>query len=154
MTKRCRTCKKKRENQTGELNRQKEVRWPKDIKRVSVTAADLERNGRISEKTSQSDRLDVMSGPNGNRKPLKRRWKSRQVPTDQRKKSFRQISGDENEEKTCQQLQAPSLNCCHVVDVITSWYSVEGICTLFDSGYEWIPTSIWQFVSHLQGQNS
>lgn len=116
----------------GKLNRQKEVKWPKDIKRVSVTAAALERNERISEKTSQPDRLDVMSGPNGNRKPLKRRWKNRQVTTDQRKKGFRQISGDENEEKTCQQLQSPSHNCCHVVDIITSWYSVEGICILFD----------------------
>lgn len=101
-----------------------------------MTAANLERNERTSEKTSQPDRLDVMSGPNGNRIPLNPRWKNRQVSTDQRRKGFRQISGDENEEKTCQQLQAPSHNCCHVVDVITSCYIVDGICTLFDSGYE------------------
>lgn len=69
-----------------------------DIKRVSVTAANLERNGRTSEKTSQPDRLDVMSGPNRNRKPLNPRWKNRQVTTDQRRKGFRQISGDENED--------------------------------------------------------
>lgn len=38
--------------------------------------------------------------------------------------------------KTCQQLQAPSHNCCHVVDLITSCYIVDGIYTLFESPHQ------------------